>query len=137
MSLATTIAGEVHATSLMYANDGLTIFWVSAPDSRHSCELTGNPRVAATIARDYTDFAEIEGLQIKGTAHPVDNLKDRLKAIQLLSKRYAFLKSFLGDSGALVKHMSKATVYRLDPTEITLIDNKKGFGHKEQFVIMD
>jgi len=137
MSLATTVGGEVHAASLMYAHDGLTLYWVSDPETRHSCEVSANPRVAVTIAKDYTDFAQIEGLQIKGTVRRVDGIAERLKAIKLMSKRYSFLKSFLSDSGALAKQMGKAAVYELAPNEITLIDNKKGFGHKEQFHIME
>jgi uncharacterized protein YhbP (UPF0306 family) len=137
LSLATTVAGEVHAASLMYAHKGMTLYWVSDPDARHSQEIEANPRVAATIAKDYTDFAQIEGLQIKGTVRRIGGMAERLKAVQLLSKRYSFLKSFLGEGAALAKHMSKAAVYELTPSEITLIDNKKGFGHKDRFEFLE
>ena len=36
---------------------------------------------------------------------------------------------------ALVERLGKAVVYRLDARQITLIDNTKGFGHKETFVV--
>ncbi|MBI2319702.1 MAG: pyridoxamine 5'-phosphate oxidase family protein, partial [Betaproteobacteria bacterium] len=68
LSLATSAAGEAHAASLMYAVDGFALYWMSDPKSRHSLELEANPRVAATIAPDYTDFKSIRGLQIAGTA---------------------------------------------------------------------
>ena len=131
MSLATTGAEGGHAVSLMYARDGFALFWVSDPESRHSRELEANPHVAATIAPDYDDFKQIRGLQIHGRARRLRNTAGRAKGIARLAARYPFLRQFLTGPPGLVRQMSKAAVYRLDPERITLIDNSKGFGHRD------
>ena len=68
MSLATLGPDGPHAANLFYARDGFTLFWVSDPASRHSVEVGADTRVAATIARDYSDYATIQGLQASGRA---------------------------------------------------------------------
>ena len=131
VSLATTGADGAHASSLMYARDGFSLYWVSDPDSRHSRELEENPGVAATIAPDYQDFRQIRGLQIHGTAQRVRSMTARAKGTAKLTARYAFLKQFLTGPVELTRQMSKAALYRLDPERFTLIDNSKGFGHRD------
>ena len=131
MSLATSGADGGHAASLMYARDGLALYWVSDPESRHSREIEADPRVAATIAPDYDDFKEIHGLQIHGRARRLDSAAARAKGIARLAARYPFLKQFLSGPAELVRQMGKAAVYRLEPERITLIDNARGFGHRD------
>jgi nitroimidazol reductase NimA-like FMN-containing flavoprotein (pyridoxamine 5'-phosphate oxidase superfamily) len=48
MSLATMGSSGPHATSLLYACDGLALVWVSEPDSRHSREIEADLRVSYT-----------------------------------------------------------------------------------------
>ncbi|HSM18914.1 MAG TPA: pyridoxamine 5'-phosphate oxidase family protein, partial [Hyphomicrobiales bacterium] len=103
MSLATSGADGGHAASLMYARDGLALYWVSDPESRHSREIEADPRVAATIAPDYDDFKEIHGLQIHGRARRLDSAAARAKGIARLAARYPFLKQFLSGPAELVR----------------------------------
>jgi len=131
VSLATTGPEGAHAASLMYARDGFALYWVSDPKTRHSQELEASPRVAAAIAPDYEDFREIRGLQIHGTARRLKNPAARAKGVARLAARFPFLTQFLTGPADLVRQMSKAAVYRLDPERITLIDNSKGFGHRD------
>src|SRR5450759_3572553 len=60
--------GSAHGASLLYAPDGLGLVWTSDPLSRHSRYLGARPRVTATIAPDYNDFALIRGVQMAGEA---------------------------------------------------------------------
>lgn len=131
MSLATAGAEGGHASSLMYARDGFALYWVSDPDCRHSRELEANPQVAATIAPDYDDFQKIRGLQIHGPACRLRGPAARANAIAKLAMRYSFLKQFLSGPAELVRQMRDAVAYRLEPQRITLIDNSKGFGHRD------
>lgn len=39
LSLATHGGKGPHTTSLLYAHDGLALFWVSDPDAQHSREI--------------------------------------------------------------------------------------------------
>ena len=56
MSLASCSAEGPHAANLLYAHDGLSLFWVSDPKTRHSRDTAREPRVAITIAPDTSDF---------------------------------------------------------------------------------
>ena len=135
MTLATCGVGAVHAVSLMYALDGLSLIWMSDPKSRHSQELERNPRVAATIAPDYTDFAAIRGLQIAGTAVRLASAADITHGTSLMLGRYGFLRALTTNPESLLKAFNRSGFYRLHPETITLIDNTVEFGHKETLIV--
>ncbi len=129
MSLATVGAQGPHAANLFYARDGFVLFWVSDPASRHSVELAADGRVAATIARDYADYAPIRGLQVAGRARRVIDDGERARAQSILEARYAFLKA-PADAGVR-ENYERAQIFRLDVARCVLIDNSRGFGHRE------
>jgi uncharacterized protein YhbP (UPF0306 family) len=130
MSLATLGSDGPHAANLFYACDGLALIWVSDPGSRHSRDVDAQSRVAATIAPDYADFAEIRGLQIRGTARRAEQ-NERAGYLTLLEARYAFLKRSAEGSEKMRDAYARSAIYRLDPKHIVFIDNARGFGHKE------
>lgn len=135
VTLATGGGGAVHAASLMYALDGFSLIWMSDPKSRHSQELESNPRVSATIAPDYTDFAAIRGLQIAGTAARLTAAGDILHGTALMLGRYGFLRALATGPESLRNAFSRSGFYRLQPETITLIDNTVSFGHKETLTV--
>jgi len=127
LSLATS---GPHAANLFYACDGMALVWVSDSDARHSRAIATDPHVAATIAPDCTDFAVIKGLQIAGQAYKVTEL-EKARHLALLEARYPFLKQLADAPMELRKAYASIAAYRLEPARIVLIDNTKGFGHKE------
>jgi uncharacterized protein YhbP (UPF0306 family) len=131
MTLATGAGGLAHAASLMYAREGFALYWTSDPATRHSRELEVDPRVAATIAPDYNDFRLIRGLQVAGRATRLEAEHDVARARALMAARYAFLAELAHGPEALRAAWAKAGFYVLRPERITLIDNTRGFGHKE------
>jgi uncharacterized protein YhbP (UPF0306 family) len=135
MSLATSGSNGPHATNLFYACDGLALVWVSEPDTRHSREIEADPRVAATVAPDYSDFAAIRGVQIAGAARRIVAADERLRHLAQLEARYAFLGQLAAGPAKLREAYARTAVYRLEPDRIVLIDNMKGFGHKETLEI--
>lgn len=135
MSLATYGAAGAHATNLFYACDGLALVWVSEPDTQHSREIEADPRVAATVAPDYSDFATIRGLQIVGTARRILAADERMRHVAHLEARYPFLRQLAAGPLKLRQALARTAVYRLQPARIVLIDNTKGFGHKETLEI--
>ena len=131
MSLATFGSSGPHATSLFYACDGLALVWVSDPDTQHSREIDGDPRVAATVAPDCSDFAAIRGVQISGTAGRIVAADEQMRHLAQLEARYSFLGQLAAGPLKLRQAYARAAVYLLEPVRIALIDNTKGFGHKE------
>src|ERR1700690_1025896 len=91
MSLATFGSSGPHATSLFYACDGLALVWVSEPDTQHSRDIEADPRVAATVAPDYSDFSAIRGVQIGGAARRIEAADERIHHMAQLEARYPFL----------------------------------------------
>jgi uncharacterized protein len=131
VSLATFSASGPHATSLFYACDGLALVWLSEQGTRHSLEIEADSRVAATVAPDYSDFAAIKGVQIDGTARRIVAADERARHLAQLEARYPFLGQLAAGPPALRQAYARTAVYRLQPARIVLIDNSKGFGHKE------
>lgn len=130
LTLATVYEGRAHATSLMYVPDGYSLYWLSAPDSRHSRALEANPAASVTIARQYTDFREICGLQLYGSARRLTD-KDALEhGLHCLGTRYPFLQHFRSGAVHLMRHFGGAALYCFEADEITLIDNGRGFAFK-------
>ena len=130
MSLATCGPHGPHAANVFYARDGFSLLWVSDPQTRHSVELETNLHVSATVAPDYRDFDEIRGVQISGDAHRITDAAERHRARGLLEARYPFLQR-LADRLLVKQAYESAELYRLVPREIVIIDNTRGFGHKD------
>ena len=135
VSLATFGSSGPHATSLFYACDGLALVWVSEPDTQHSLEIEADPRVAATVAPDYSDFTDIRGVQIAGAARRIVAADERMQHLAQLEARYPFLGQLAAGPLKLRQAYARTAVYRLQPARIVLIDNTKGFGHKETLEI--
>lgn len=134
MTLATVGDAGAHAASLMYARDGFTLYWTSDPQTRHSLHLEREARVTATIAPDYTDFRVIRGLQIAGRARRLDGAEAEAARAALVA-RYAFLAEVASGPPKLKAAFEQAGLYALEPERITLIDNTRGFGHKETLAL--
>jgi hypothetical protein len=134
MTLATIGDVGAHAASLMYARQGFVLHWTSDPQTRHSLHLEREACVTATIAPDYTDFRVIRGLQIAGRARRLEGAAaDAGRAV--LVGRYAFLAELASGPPKLRAAFEKAGFYALTPERITLIDNARGFGHKETLTL--
>ena len=64
LTLATAGPEGPWAAAVFYAHDGLTLYFLSSPNSRHSLNIADGAEVAATIQRDYDDWPGIHGLQL-------------------------------------------------------------------------
>lgn len=131
MSLATAGSAGPHAANVFYARDALVLVWMSEPSSRHSLELAADGRVAATVAPDYKDFGDIRGVQIAGQAHVITDAPENAKARALLAARYPLLRRLSEGPAALQEAYGRIRFYRLEPERMVLIDNSRGFGHKD------
>lgn len=134
VTLATVGDAGAHAASLMYARRSFTLLWTSDPKTRHSVHVERDTRVTATIAPDYADFRLIRGLQIAGRARRVaGGAADAARAA--LVARYAFLAELASGPPKLKAAFEQASFYALEPERITLIDNTRGFGHRETLTL--
>jgi uncharacterized protein YhbP (UPF0306 family) len=130
MSLATIGPNGPHAVNLFYARDGFTLLWVSDPSSRHSVEIDADSRVAATIAMDFSDFPQVQGLQLSGHAVRITDESGRQGARHHLETRYPFLQATASAPAELRDAYERAEFYQLTPERIVLIDNTRRLGFK-------
>lgn len=131
MSLATSGANGPHAANLFYASDGLALVWVSETDTQHSRDIEADVRVAATIAPDTADYIAVRGLQAAGTARRIVAAEERGRLLALMEARYPFLRQMAAGPEKLRQAYAGISVYRLEPRRMVMIDNGRGFGHKE------
>lgn len=130
MTLATQGREGPWAAAVFYAAQGLDLYFLSSPRSRHARQLSESPQVAATIQRDYDDWPEIRGLQIAGRVRPVAE-SDLARARALYERRYPRLGGAGGLPQAVLSALDRIRWYVLVPSDIHLIDNRLGFAHRE------
>ncbi len=130
MALSTVGSDGPWAAAVFYAHDGLRLYFLSAPGSRHSENLARDPRVAATIQRDYDDWPGIRGLQIAGHVRQVAEA-DEAHVRALYQSRYPLIGGGAGVPRKIMEALDKIRWYEFAPEDIYLIDNTLGFAHRE------
>jgi hypothetical protein len=139
MTLGTCQGNMPWAATVFYASDGLRLYFFSAPDSRHSQNLSANPRVAVTIQEDYRDWRKIKGIQLEGKVVLVDSLIEKGKAMAVYARKYPEIMQIFTNhaSGAFYKAFLKVRFYCVIPEKVFYIDNEQGFGQRQELLITD
>ncbi len=133
MTLATVGPAGPWAAAVFYVNEGLRLFFLSSPGSRHGQDLAADPRAAATIQEDYRDWPEIKGVQLEGRAAPVDPAElGRVKA--LYAAKFPVVANAAGVPPVLAAALAKVSWYALVPEALHFIDNSAGFGQRRRLL---
>lgn len=129
MTLATVNElGQPESAAVFYAEtDALCLYFVTERSSRHGRNLQYRPRVAATIQTDGQQWATIHGLQLEGLCRKVP-LLERPKALAVYAAKFSFVIT----ERELWAKLGKVDFYCLQPGWLRLVDNRQGFGHKEE-----
>ena len=135
VTLATQGPNGPWASAVFYVNDGLTLYFLSAPTARHSGNLEADARVAATVQEDYSEWRQIKGIQLEGKAYRLDTVES-LRAAACYARKFAFTAARQAPD-AIAAAMKKIAWYRLKPTCLYLIDNSIELGHRERFDVED
>jgi len=137
LTLATCDADAPWAATVFYANDDLSLYFFSSPESRHCQNLARNPRVAVTIQEDYKDWRVIKGVQLEGSVSVIDSLLEKAKAMAIYARKYpAVIKLFTDPaSGIYHKAFLKVKFYRVAPERLFFVDNEQGFGKRQELPI--
>ena len=107
---------------MVYANEGLTIYFVCDPGSQKATNLARDNRVSLTIDHDTPQVTEITGLSMAAHAQAVVNPAEASKASQMLRLRYPRLP---------IPMPEDIRIFRVTPTIISVIDYSEGFGHTD------
>lgn len=131
MTLSTHDAGGPWAAPVFFAGDGLRLYFVSNPATRHGRAIGAGARVAGVITEDYGDWQAIRGIQLEGWCAPVP-AADQVAATAVFLAKYPFAAAFLDPAGPLYEKAGRQAVfYCLQPDRICMTDNPAGFGHRE------
>jgi len=134
VTLATNGPQGLWAAAVFYVNQDFTLYFLSAPDSRHSLNIAAHPTVAATIHEDYRDWPQIKGIQLEGTAGRIEGAA-KAQAIARYGRKFPVVGNLAHAPAAIVRALQRIAWYRLTPQRLYLIDNSLGFGHRDEIPI--
>ena len=121
------VAGPYAAAVFYVVDADLNLYFVTDPTTRHGTELTKDGRVAGTVQRDRQQRKEIRGVQLTGHCR-------RLTGRAWVTGWTLYLKKFAwAASPELMPAVAKVALWEIKPDWMRLIDNRQGFGHKEEW----
>lgn len=115
--------GFPQATTVNFINDGLTIYFMTPADSQKARNIEKNNKVSLTINREYKGWDDIEGLSIGALAVSVHDPAEQEKIGSLLLEKFPEAAQYESTSDIEIAFI------RIEPTVISLLDYKKGFGY--------
>jgi len=128
MSIATLRPdGWPQVTTVGYAHDGLTLYFLCGPSSQKAANLARDERVSLTIDADTPQVMEITGLSMAARARIVTDRAEAALAIALLLARYPEQRSLPGP----MPGPDDMCIVRVMPVVISVLDYSRGFGHTD------
>ena len=118
--------GWPQATTVGYANDGLTLYFLCGRDSQKAANLARDDRVSLTIDEDTPDVMAITGLSMAAHATPVDDPGEAERVLRLLVRKYPEQRLPLP-----MPKPEEIQLFRVTPMVISVLDYAKGFGHTD------
>ncbi len=123
-------AGMPHAASVFYATDQrMRLVFLSKPTSRHGRDIVAGGQVALTVAGEYDDWREIQGVQLWGTAAVLGGTA-RAGAMGTYLARFPFVRAVLTDA-RLALRLTQIEVFRVTLTRAAMTDNRRGLFGQE------
>jgi nitroimidazol reductase NimA-like FMN-containing flavoprotein (pyridoxamine 5'-phosphate oxidase superfamily) len=119
--------GWPQATTVGYANEGLTLYFLCGPDSQKAANLARDNRVSLTIDHDTPQVMEIRGLSMAARAHAVTDPTEAEKVLHLLMLKYPQQASI----PLPMPTAADVRIFRVTPIVISVLDYSKGFAHTD------
>lgn len=130
MTLATRGAqGEPHACAVYFAADDKNrLYFFSDPQSQHGQDLAGDPRSAVSIYPECLHWREIRGIQMRGLASQVPPGAAWEAGWESFKAKFPFVAE-------LEEVVAGNVLYVFAPQWIRLVDNRLGFGYKQEWYL--
>ena len=126
MSFATVRGdGYPQATTVAYANDGLSIYFCCDRTSQKVRNLRRSHKVSLTIDRDYKNWSRIKGLSMAAIATVLSKPVEVKHAFQLLAHKFPEMRGMSGED------IANLAIVKVAPKVISVLDYSKGFGHTD------
>ena len=119
--------GWPQATTVGYANEGLTLYFLCGLDSQKAANLARDNRVSLTVDHDAPQVMDIVGLSMAAHVTPVVDPGEGERALRLLMQKYPKQESL----PLPMPTPADVRIFRVTPTVISVLDYSKGFGHTD------
>ncbi len=119
--------GWPQATTVGYANDGLTLYFLCGLDSQKARNLARDNRVSITIDHDTNEVMEITGLSMAARCEPVLDPAEGEKVMRLLMAKYSPQKLPTPE----LPKPEEVRLFRVKPEVVSVLDYTLGFGHTD------
>jgi nitroimidazol reductase NimA-like FMN-containing flavoprotein (pyridoxamine 5'-phosphate oxidase superfamily) len=119
--------GWPQATTVGYANEGLTLFFLCGIKSQKAANLARDDRVSLTIDHRHAAGDGDNRLSMAARAHAVVDMAEAEKVLRLLMLKYP-------EQASLPLPMPKPAdvrIFRVTPVVISVLDYTKGFAHTD------
>ena len=133
MTLATQGGDGPWAAAVFYVNVDFTLYFLSAPSSRHCTNIAAQARVAATIHEDYADWPQIRGIQLEGIVRELSGADAEL-ARRLYGEKFPIVGDAAQTPPAIARAFARIHWYRVEPERLYFVDNSAGFGHRDAII---
>jgi nitroimidazol reductase NimA-like FMN-containing flavoprotein (pyridoxamine 5'-phosphate oxidase superfamily) len=118
--------GWPQATTVGYANEGLTLYFLCGLESQKAANLARDDRVSLTIDHDTSDPMAITGLSMAARAQAVTDPAEAEKVLRMLMQKYPEV-TLPGP----MPSPEEVRIFRVTPTVISVLDYSKGFAHTD------
>lgn len=122
--------GYPQATTVSFVHDGLTLYFGCDRASQKARNIEKSDKVSLTVNLPYETWSEIRGLSLGGRARFVLDPAETSRVYQAMISRFPQI-----DDYATQAEQQQASVVRVKPEIISLLDYRKGFGHTEEIRI--
>jgi nitroimidazol reductase NimA-like FMN-containing flavoprotein (pyridoxamine 5'-phosphate oxidase superfamily) len=118
--------GWPQATTVGYANEGLTLYFLCGSESQKAANLALDDRVSLTIDHDTSDLMAITGLSMAARAQAVVDRAEAEKILRMLMLKYPEV-TLPGP----MPSPDEVRIFRVTPAVISVLDYSKGFAHTD------
>jgi nitroimidazol reductase NimA-like FMN-containing flavoprotein (pyridoxamine 5'-phosphate oxidase superfamily) len=118
--------GYPQATTVSFANDGLTIYIGVGQESQKLANIRLNNKISLAITCEYQNWHQIKGLSMGGVAEVLSDSDEIRVATGCMIKRFPQVIEWLESGQA-----SEIVFLKIKPQVISILDYEKGFGHTD------
>ncbi len=116
--------GFPQANTVSYANDGLTIYFVTDASASKVTNIKYSNKVSLTVEKAYEDWSQIKGLSMGATADILTDPAEIEKAMGLLMQKFPALQE-------MPEPEEPPAVVKIIPKIISVLNYELGFGHTD------
>lgn len=118
--------GYPQATTVSYANEGLTIYIGIGKNSQKANNIRHCNKVSLTVNNDYDNWNHIKGVSMGAIAEILTDQNEIRHAGQCILKRFPQAAELAQSPQA-----ADMLLLRIHPQVISVLDYEKGFGHTD------